>query len=74
MSTGPTLADVLADARRHGVDRLDAQLLLCALLDRPRSWLLAHDDTRLAPEQAAHTGMSYDDLVRWMVEDASCDR
>jgi hypothetical protein len=30
--------------------------------------------TSLAPEQAAHTGMSYDDLVRWMVEDASCPR
>jgi len=30
--------------------------------------------TSLAPEQAAHTGMSYEDLVRWMVEDASCPR
>jgi D-alanine-D-alanine ligase len=30
--------------------------------------------TSLAPEQAAHTGMSYGKLCRWIVEDASCDR
>ncbi|MFQ8431150.1 D-alanine--D-alanine ligase [Amaricoccus sp. W119] len=30
--------------------------------------------TSLAPEQAAARGMSFGDLVRWMVEDASCDR
>jgi D-alanine-D-alanine ligase len=30
--------------------------------------------TSLAPEQAAHAGMSFGDLVRWMVEDASCSR
>jgi D-alanine-D-alanine ligase len=30
--------------------------------------------TSLVPEQAAHVGMSYSDLVRWMVEDASCPR
>ncbi len=30
--------------------------------------------TSLAPEQAAHAGMSYEALVRWMVEDASCPR
>ena len=30
--------------------------------------------TSLAPEQAAYAGMSYEDLVRWMVEDASCPR
>ena len=30
--------------------------------------------TSLVPEQAAHVGMSYEDLVRWMVEDASCPR
>ncbi|MES2859847.1 MAG: D-alanine--D-alanine ligase [Pseudomonadota bacterium] len=30
--------------------------------------------TSLAPEQAAYCGMSYRDLVRWMVEDASCPR
>jgi len=30
--------------------------------------------TSLAPEQAAHVGMSYDQLVAWMLEDASCPR
>jgi D-alanine-D-alanine ligase len=30
--------------------------------------------TSLAPEQAAHAGMSYGALCRWIVEDASCDR
>lgn len=30
--------------------------------------------TSLAPEQAAHAGMSFGELVRWMVEDASCFR
>ncbi|CAN5334451.1 D-alanine--D-alanine ligase [soil metagenome] len=30
--------------------------------------------TSLVPEQAAYVGMSYRDLVRWIVEDASCPR
>jgi len=30
--------------------------------------------TSLTPEQAAHVGIGYQDLVRWMVEDASCPR
>ena len=30
--------------------------------------------TSLVPEQAAYVGMSYDDLVQWIVEDASCPR
>jgi D-alanine-D-alanine ligase len=30
--------------------------------------------TSLVPEQAAHVGMGYDELVRWIVEDASCPR
>lgn len=30
--------------------------------------------TSLAPEQAAHCGMDFGALVRWMVEDASCNR
>lgn len=30
--------------------------------------------TSLAPEQAAHVGMDFGKLVRWMVEDASCAR
>ncbi|MCB1548644.1 MAG: D-alanine--D-alanine ligase [Hyphomicrobiaceae bacterium] len=30
--------------------------------------------TSLVPELAAHQGMSFDELVKWIVEDASCDR
>ena len=30
--------------------------------------------TSLAPEQAQHVGMSYRDLVRWIVEDATSHR
>ncbi len=30
--------------------------------------------TSLVPEQAAHLGMTYPELVRWMIEDASCQR
>jgi len=30
--------------------------------------------TSLIPEQAAHMGISYPELVRWMIEDASCPR
>jgi D-alanine-D-alanine ligase len=30
--------------------------------------------TSLVPEMAAHAGMDFTALVRWMVEDASCGR
>lgn len=30
--------------------------------------------TSLAPEQAAHCGIGFPDLCKWMVEDASCER
>jgi D-alanine-D-alanine ligase len=30
--------------------------------------------TSLSPEQAAHEGIGFPALCRWMVEDASCDR
>ncbi len=30
--------------------------------------------TSLSPEQAAHAGITFPELCRWMVEDASCDR
>ena len=30
--------------------------------------------TSLVPEQAAHIGVSFPELVRWMIEDASCPR
>jgi D-alanine-D-alanine ligase len=31
-------------------------------------------ETSLVPELAAHAGYSFGELVRWMVEDASCNR
>ena len=31
-------------------------------------------ETSLVPEMAAHAGHTFGDLVRWMVEDASCNR
>lgn len=31
-------------------------------------------ETSLVPELAEHAGHSFEDLVRWMVEDATCDR
>lgn len=51
MNDAPCVADLLAQARAAGVDRLDAQLLLARLLARPRTWLLAHDDATLDPPQ-----------------------
>ena len=30
--------------------------------------------TSLVPEIAAHAGLTFGELVKWMVEDASCDR
>jgi len=41
------VAAALALARERGVARLDAQLLLAHLLQRPRAWLLAHDDAEV---------------------------
>lgn len=46
------IRDWLAHARALGVERLDAQLLLALVLDRPRAWLLAHDDEPVAPVAA----------------------
>jgi release factor glutamine methyltransferase len=46
------VADLLALARRRGVDRLDAQLLLSRRLGVSRTWLIAHDDADV-PAHAA---------------------
>ena len=55
--SGLDVAAALQQARAAGVERLDAQLMLARLLDRPRSWLLAHDDTPLdAGREAAWRG------------------
>lgn len=53
MSHAPaTVGDAMRHARQAGVDRLDAQLLLGALLNQPRSWLMIHDEATLTTEQA----------------------
>ena len=46
-----TVAQALAHARKLGVDRLDAQLLLAHHLGRPRAWLLAHDKAPVSDQQ-----------------------
>jgi len=56
MNAGDAPLDVAAalrEARAAGVERLDATLLLARMLDRPRSWLIAHDDAPLDTAQAA---------------------
>ena len=43
----------MAEARRRGVDRLDAELLLARLFERPRTWLIAHDEAALQEIRSA---------------------
>jgi len=57
MSESATVGGLLARARERlaGFDsaRLDAEVLLCHVLDRPRAWLFAHgDDTTREAERA----------------------
>jgi release factor glutamine methyltransferase len=51
MPGGQTIAQALRQAKAMGADRLDAQMLLAHILERPRSWLIAHDDAVLTPGQ-----------------------
>ena len=51
-----SVADVMAQARALGVDRLDAQLLLVRALECPRTWLLAHADAPLGAAALARLG------------------
>lgn len=51
-----SIAAALQSARESGIDRLDAQRLLAAVLTRPRSWLLAHEDEALDPVAAGRYG------------------
>ena len=47
-----TLREALAQAAAHGLERIDAQLLLLHVLgraDSERGWLIAHDDEALPP-------------------------
>jgi len=54
-----TLAEALRAAQARGLERLDAQLLLGHLLQRPRTWLLTHDDSVLPAAARAR----WDELV-----------
>ena len=57
---GPwSIAQAMAGARIEGIDRLDAQLMLGALLNQPRSWLIAHDDLLL-------TRIQSEKLMQWV--------
>ncbi len=53
-----TIAQALEAARRLGVDRLDAQLLIAHAAGRARTWVIAHDNAELAePQRAALQGL-----------------
>jgi len=56
-----TVAEALQQARAAGLDRLDAQLIVCTVLGVPRSWVLAHDAD---PLPAEHLGRLLDWLRR----------
>ena len=56
-----SVAEALRQARAQGLDRADAMALLGALLARPRTWLLTHDD---APLDAAQQARWQDWLAR----------
>ena len=47
-----SIAQAMAQAQSEGIDRLDAQLMIGALLNQPRGWLIAHDDLLLTSIQS----------------------
>ncbi len=47
----------LERARALGLERLDAQLLLAQVLQRPRAWLIAHAEAELSPAQQQAFGV-----------------
>ncbi|TRL37494.1 D-alanine--D-alanine ligase [Rhizobium straminoryzae] len=63
----------------RGVSRSDFRFNEQSTGDGELVWLEVNTQpgmtpTSLVPEMAAHAGLSFGDLVRWMVEDASCSR
>ncbi len=54
--------------------RWDAEKGLAGLILLETNTQPGMTPTSLTPEQAAHTGISFGQLCRWMVEDASCNR
>ncbi|ODT68748.1 MAG: D-alanine--D-alanine ligase [Pelagibacterium sp. SCN 63-23] len=57
------------DFRYNDAAGEDGELVLLEINTQP-----GMTEVSLAPEQAAHAGHSYEDLVSWLVEDASCNR
>lgn len=51
MQSAMTVDACLAQARQLGLDRLDAQLLVAHGLGRPRTWVIAHGEALLTPDQ-----------------------
>ena len=62
---GVSRADFRYDERREGT-----QGLVCLEVNTQPGMT----ETSLVPELAAHAGVSFDELVQWMVEDASLNR
>jgi D-alanine-D-alanine ligase len=62
---GVTRADFRYDDRRAGTEGL-----FCLEVNTQPGMT----ETSLVPELAAHAGLSFEALVRWMVEDASLNR
>lgn len=58
-----------ADFRYNDQVGLDGELVCLEVNTQP-----GMTATSLVPELAQHAGHSFDELVRWMVEDASCNR
>lgn len=64
MGPGVTVDACLAQARRLGIDRLDAQLLLARVLGRPRSWVIAHGESPLTMDQLGVLQRQFTERVR----------
>ncbi|HIJ63278.1 MAG TPA: D-alanine--D-alanine ligase, partial [Rhodospirillaceae bacterium] len=62
---GVSRADLRYDDTRPGVP---ARFAMLEVNTQP-----GMTQTSLVPELAAHAGISFPDLVSWMVENASCD-
>lgn len=58
-----------ADFRFHETGTGEAELICLEVNTQP-----GMTATSLVPELAAHEGLTFGDLVRWIVEDASCNR
>jgi release factor glutamine methyltransferase len=58
VASDPITVDLaLAQARQQGLERLDAQWLLCHVLTQTPSWLMAHGDAPLAADHAQSYGL-----------------